>query len=473
MGIAATIASAVVVGTWTPSSNAAAKPRGKAASPCAAARALARNGRAKDAQAAYLALFKSKHVPACARAGLARLAQREISRAGALIHAGYRREAMKEIELARTATPGRRLPRELRRFVVAQRTFNRVRALDNAGMHETAKDVLDKYLDGLKHPRRRAAPRHLPQRVAPRHLPPGGIPADLEPLVKRKPSALHRTRVFVERETDTWKTLLVFAWILLALLVVVVLGRELRRRWRRWRRPRLSIVPFSGPGKDDDSSMARGFALELQEKLQNIGVELGGKRPDLTFPPKPGETLPASAVAAFPQLKYVDALIALIDRMIPSRDRSVTGFLQPATAAGVGASLAVARSDEQITSQVTLREVTYSELDGNDVAARYAVLLTPAAYWLWAVTAKTTPERRRTWKAHALFAAGVRLEEAGDLVTARRLYTDALGYDPPLPGVLLNLAVIEIREGAGADPVDVNEVMHGISHLLQALDELT
>jgi hypothetical protein len=367
---------------------------------------------------------------------------------------------MKEIELARTATPGRRLPPELRRFVVAQRTFNRVRALEKAGMHETAKDVLDKYLDAQ-------------QRAAPQHLPPGGVPADLKPLQEQKQSWLHHWRVWIERETDTWKTLLLVLWIVVALIGAAFLLRELWRRGRRWIRPRLSITPFSGPGKDDDSSMARGFALELQEKLQNIGVELGGKRPDLTFPPKPGETLPASAVAAFPQLKYVDALIALIDRMIPSRDRSVTGYLQPATAAGVGASLAVAGSDEQITSQVTLREVIYSELDGNDDAARYAVLLTPAAYWLWAVTAKTTPERRRSWNAHALFAAGVRLEEAGDLVTARRLYTDALGYDPPLPGVLLNLAVIEIREGAGADPVDVNEVMHGISHLQQAIDELT
>jgi tetratricopeptide (TPR) repeat protein len=134
--------------------------------PCAAAAALARVGRTADAQAAYLQLLRARPVRACATAGLARLARREISIAGVLIHAGYRAEAVSAIRMARAATPGARLPRELRRFLVAQHTFDVVRALDRAGRRKTAEQVL---LGGLVRYKRQT--------------PPGGVPPDMQLLL--------------------------------------------------------------------------------------------------------------------------------------------------------------------------------------------------------------------------------------------------------------------------------------------------
>jgi hypothetical protein len=310
--------------------------------------------------------------------------------------------------MARSATPAAPLPPELHHFIGAHRTFERVRALDQAGFHEAAVAQLHRFLELRPNPA-------------------GGIPPDMKPLLQGH-SWLHRIRAWVERETDSWKALLTLLWMLLVVVGVFLVAREIWRRVGRLRKPRLSIAKFSGNG-DVASGLAEGFSLELQEAVQNVGVEMGGTRPDLTLPPKPApDELPSSITTAFPQMKFVDALVALIDRLIPSRDRSLSGYLQGSTSAGVGASLALAGDDGRISNQITLRQSEFgpsptgTQADADD----YATLLLPATYWLLAANSGSFDVQPSKWRPRALFAAGARLQEADDLGEARRLYAEAM-----------------------------------------------
>jgi hypothetical protein len=432
-----------------------------AASPCSKAFALSREGRVAAAEAAFRVLFGRKKVPPCARHGL-RTWLRETSRAGALIHAGFRKEAMKEIKLAQMARPGAPLPKELRHFVRAQRKFDTAHALEKTGFRSAAEDTLNSLVKN-------------------KHDPAGGVPADLEHLrASKEHPFLHRLRTWFERETDDGKTLL---WMLLVGFVGYFVARELVRRLWRLQRPRLSISAFAGAGAEDVSEVSKGFALELQEAIQNLGALLGGTRPDITLPPKPFE-LPTSVTTVFPQFGYATALIAVVNRLIPSIDRELTGYLQPATTRGAGATLVLARESGGIRHQVTLRQADYGKVVPGAAAgaADFAVLLRPATYWVrvattrrrWGDVLRRRPRQPFSrWQAYALLDAGVRAEEDGEPPTvAKRFYEDALKQEPPLPEVLLNLGGLEIREGASSEPPDSDEILRGINHIAEAMEVL-
>jgi tetratricopeptide (TPR) repeat protein len=456
--VAVTLGTVAIAGFWPTLSF--------ASNPCAAAQELAKAGRKADALAAYLQLLKSKPVPACARAGVNKRVRSKFNAAGALLHAGFRAEALKEIEAALqlAATPSTAIPPELRRYLIAERTFDRVRGLDKAGFHEAAADALSVYLS-----RARTPAGGIPSPPA------GGIPSDLRPLLQghnRPP--LYRLRTWIERETGNGKTLL---WVFLVLVGSYLVLRELLRRVLR---PRVAISPFSGAEKSGDDELGTGFAVELQSTIENSGDETGGTRPDLTLPGSPAGSLPASVTAAFPPLNFFGGLVDLVNSLIPSRDKALTGHLHPVTAEGVGASLVFAREGNgRIIEQVMLRQRTYGPVPPNGngkVSARdYAVLHSPASYWLREVVPRSW--RRRVvgafsepeppWQAKALFAAGARLQEAGNADHARRLYTESLGYAPPIPDVLINLGGIEMKKGS-AD-LDLYEVARGIAHLEQGV----
>jgi hypothetical protein len=201
-----------------------------------------------------------------------------------------------------------------------------------------------------------------------------------------------------------------------------------------------------------------------------VGVAHGGVRPDLVLPDEPSVKA-GDLTTAFPQLRFVDALLTLFDRVVPSRGQKVIGHLQPATAEGVGASILFASAGGNIQSQVTLREADYGPSpkgSGPPQPDDYAVLLPPATYWL--LNEIGGPEALSpNWRAHALFASGARLQEANDMTRARQLYEEALQYSPPLSDVLINLGGIEIKAGASASPPDLDQISRGIHRLLQAL----
>lgn len=419
---------------------------GATGDPCAAAAALVKVGRTEDAQTAYLALFKAKPVPACAPAGLRRLGRREFSTAGALIHGGYRNEAIERIAAGKAASPTAPVPVELRRFVVARHTFERVRELQSEGLDAVAEDTLRDYLKG-------------------RPTPAGGMPADMTALLQEPDRPrLRRAQVWIERQTDSGKALL---WLLAIVVGTYLIVREIYRR--RLRRPRLSIAPFAAGS--DEKDIATGFGQELQEAIANVGVLMGGRRPDLTLPPKPAEPLPAAVTAALPQLKFVEAVIAFLPTLIPSRDHLLSGYLQPKTATGVGASMALVAEGGKVGRQITIRQGDYGPVPSTaeSGASDYAVLLPPATYWARAAISGASDP----WRPRALFDAGARLQQAGDVAFARRLYFQSLSYAPPIPGVLVNLAAIEIKEGADPLHFDIRAIERGVARLEQALEYLS
>jgi tetratricopeptide (TPR) repeat protein len=401
-------------------------------------------GRYAEAQAAYLKLYKSKPVPRCAIKGLRDLAAaHEFSSASALIESGLRDEALKKIQSARAAAPSAEPPTDVVSFLIAKQIFDEVEALDKAGFHRTARERLRDYLEGTPKPA-------------------GGIPPESAILRQDQlPNRAQRLSAWAERNTDEGKNLL---WALLVATGVVVVVLELARRLRRL----VSFATFTGPAKDDDPTLSRSFSSELREAVANIGVAHGGVRPDLVLPEERKDAT-ADLSTAFPQLRFLGGIVALLDRIVPSRGRQVTGHLQPATDAGVGTSIALSRAGGKILGQVTLRQGEYAPLPATGRAAGdasdYASLIAPATYWLLnelSAEEKLPPD----WRAHALFASGARLQEAGDMRHARQLYEEALEYTPPLRDAQLNLAGIEIKEGASAEPPDVAQIARGIQRLL-------
>lgn len=417
---------------------------------CRAAAALAKVGRTEDAQAAYLALVQATPPAACAEAGLRRLARREFFAAGGLIHSGFRDEAMKRIEAGRAASPAAPVPLEVRRFVGAQRTFEKVRALRDAGKRDEARDTLGDYIEKLDE--------------RGQETPAGGLPADMKALLDDNEGRLSRAL----RHLGGWledQGLLLLAVVLLG--VVLVLAEVIPRLFRLVR-PRDTFGTFSGGQKDD--GLATAFAEELRVAVNEPGVALGGRRVDIAMP-KTATPLPQSVTVALPQLGIVDALVALAPRVIPSRDRTVTGYLQPATAKGVGTSIRLAKTNGAAIREITLRQADYGPVPPSGTtagASDYATLLPAATYWVRSALSKN-PGR---WRPQALFAAGVYQHQAGQIPHARRLYEAALAYTPPIPGVLINLGLLDVQMGSDLEKPDLEAIARGVRYVEQALEIL-
>ncbi len=269
--------------------------------------------------------------------------------------------------------------------------------------------------------------------------------------------------------------------VVLILAVIGTVGLLLRGRMVARRRGSLIVTELAATGDMKDTGFGAAATEALKVRLNELGSE-DVVRVDLATGASGALTLPAQVTTQLSQASLVTAILSLIDVMLPPKEWSLKGHLEPEVRGRVAISLTLMEG-KHVARATSLRESDFSIWDGapQDVVSarqsssndyeRYDRLITPAAVWLYYQTrdfvspdGSTAPRRGDSsadasvkrapapfgvadWQSYALTAAGAELQAANDAKGARTLYARALGLEPKNRMALFNLGVLDIRDG--------------------------
>ena len=353
--------------------------------------------------------------------------------ARALKLAGYPNAAGSVVAATIAATPDSDLPDDLR-------------SLSDAGLHLAAAGALQRAgLDAESRAELKAA-------------------LELDPTLKvpDELAAPYRRQTFWRRALGRYGPALRTAVeVVLAALATAALLLLSVRALARFQ-ARLTVNAFADTPESKVGSETTNAVRENYHRLRN---DEGGTK--LNYVASPGEAFtepPKAVVDAYPQVGLIFALLGIIDRLLPSRSRDVSGSIRPRDAVrGVGLTLTFARRYGKVFEETTLWESDFGPPrpqggKGTDQAA-YDRLAVPAAVWLIYFGAKhslkvhltpwnTKPFeilRTRDWMSYALFAVGADLQKRGDNAGAQRSYRAALGREQTNRGAQFDLAIIELQ----------------------------
>lgn len=240
----------------------------------------------------------------------------------------------------------------------------------------------------------------------------------------------------------------------LVVLLVVFFGLRI---WSL-SRPRLCFMEF-GSGEDagvgpGPSTMLRALIRVEVHRLAAI-AQLPDGRPlrfDLAGPYEDHYDLGSVSDGLPPVWKQVVALVGLIISQFGSKARVVTGILLPRERVVLG--IETIHGGVRRTDMIALDDLEFPDPQNRSLTQ----LALPAAAWIILASYRDatlggTPD----WRSYTAFAAGYawqRRGEAGDLIQARRLYTEAC-QDPRNTAAAVNLAALEQvdeREDAARPP---------------------
>jgi hypothetical protein len=267
------------------------------------------------------------------------------------------------------------------------------------------------------------------------------------------------------------------AVLVLAVTVAVVMlvgGRFVARR-----RGILVVTELAAGGELQTTGYGAAATNALKVRLEELRLE-DAVRVDLATGASGELKLPAAVGAQLSQASLIDAVLSLIDLVLPPNEWRLSGYLEPATNGQVAISLTLNRG-RRVAQATSLRESDFSTGDPErpDVVsarpatvdyARYARLITPAAVWLYYQTRELTKHRHSAvyrwtvglvrkraeapapfcvtdWQSYALTAIGAELQAADNANGARTLYAQALSLEPKNRMAIFNLGVLDIRDG--------------------------
>jgi tetratricopeptide (TPR) repeat protein len=255
---------------------------------------------------------------------------------------------------------------------------------------------------------------------------------------------------------DRWDAgkVAVEALVLLTLLAVLLLlaWQVLQAARTFWRGGRVLISSF-------DSATARlgeGFADVLKENVTQSAGNRPHHRLDLVSKWADPVSLPTELSTLAPSAGLLDALINLLLKLVPTRDREVTGFIHESSPFGPGVSLWLERRSGGVRDGLTLWKSDYdfpppaggaSDADGSSCY----LLAFPAAVWLLKQMDRDGRLRdlgTDDWQSYAAFGIGSEWQQLGDHEKASAHYRKALAYDPENRAALVNLAKLELWKAA-------------------------
>lgn len=252
---------------------------------------------------------------------------------------------------------------------------------------------------------------------------------------------------------------------LVSVLLVIAIALLGYAVWRRMMSASLVVRPFLDGAVD--VKVGAGMASLVEERLVgalrrkgrgDAGYDLDRVDIDIELLAEDDDLAKAmERLADVPQLRLVGALIALIERMLPSRGLSAAGELLPAGGKGVGVALALYKGS-RLNSRSSLweHEVSLwfpgegrggprserSASSAPDHAAHYG-LAAPAAWWVQYEAARIFDRHVSlvTNSAPSFSLVGVALahERQGNVEDAEDAYASALTLDPGNVAALFNL----------------------------------
>lgn len=392
--------------------------------------------RLAEADAAYQAILETTPNSLCAIAG--HRASSDLLAAEQLDTTGLGSDASSLITDAIKVRPRTPIPTFLLRGARAARAYTTALALQRGGYHDAAVSILQQALA--------AYPNYPPSKVM--------TAQDAAALKDVRPG--HRA----VWQSETWLSVQDVVIGLFGLFVLaLLLGGLLRWLVRQIQGGRFMIRAFETTS--GSSSDGKGFAAVVGDYVHRLGSIGGAEGPDRVSKWGDPMTFPTDLTAAVPQIGLINALLSLMNRFIPSRDRTLVGLLHSDQSGTVGVSLTLENRDNYVLGDRPIWSGDFGLTRATAVApAPPAVgrvppsdrpeLLYPLAYpvavWaFWKLVHQPEQLGTRDWQSYALFGIGEEFDSLGQFEDAKRSYLEALSLDPQNKPALINLANLLLK----------------------------
>ncbi|MGO9889303.1 MAG: hypothetical protein ACLP0L_15500 [Solirubrobacteraceae bacterium] len=301
------------------------------------------------------------------------------------------------------------------------------------------------------------------------------IPADIRGLEQR----LGWWRLFLGDVGPPARTALELLIGVLAVIAVALLAfQAVTALVRRGRPPTYAVGTVSGVASADVPRHTAAIKAELSglsaHTLGPLWIRRAGTEEQAI-------SIPTAITTTIPDATLLEALVSLLDRLLPRRLTKVNlAALPEDPTRGVGLTVEVATRSGRVRNTQTIWESDYYHLakapststnNGHtavpdakqganadkatevsaetDAASRLERLLLPAAVWLaYQPQIRTsTPLWTTKWESYAHFAVAERAQGAGDVKFALLAYSSAIDHDRENRLALLNLAGLKLYRG--------------------------
>jgi len=366
-------------------------------------------------------------------------------------------EALKALILS---NPSGRLPAQATQQARANQGFAVAAALEQKGYHAAALQALQQTLTTF----------------------PGAIPTDnVSTLLGPERPIWAPDWAYANR---AWFIAALAAALLLVLIVLLAL-----RAWvasGRWfGGGRLMVATFQAG--DASAQYGDGFAAAVRDHIRRLTTSHGPDRIDMVSKWGDPATVPAALSSIAPQATFIGAIVGQIAKLLPNRDKSLTGFLHTSGGSIAGLSLSLESADGRVLNRRTIWMTDYAPLPAGASSAAPAKavqpslfrrfldlvrpgsphqpagaaapalsamypLAYPAAVWaLWAFDGKKAAKLgTRTWQSFANFGIGAAFQEQAQYDQAEHFYLRALADDHQNEAAKFNLAVLRLEQTSAA-----------------------
>jgi tetratricopeptide (TPR) repeat protein len=281
-----------------------------------------------------------------------------------------------------------------------------------------------------------------------------------------------------------------------AFLVVFLAGFFILRIWGwSFAKPLLNINSFkdNSVGQkcgDEMSALVRSSFFGFSAAKGSSITRISGNVEGVTLPATVQQSLPGGLNATF-----VQALFSLLEKLLPPRSYSVEGSLLSSERKGAGLAIRVERKGRDVDS-ITLWSADFcldsrgesmwpgTEAEGQESKGKFEALAEYAAIWLFfrftdgyglrsnlrrKTRRKSVQQRLGTtsWRAYALFRAGLSAERQKCSDDAKALYVAAMRADPGLSIAKINMAQLIWREAIKETPAKNKKLIQMAQELLE------
>lgn len=218
-------------------------------------------------------------------------------------------------------------------------------------------------------------------------------------------------------------------------------------------KPRLDVQNFV---TETAESIGEGLAAMIEEQIHNINPQKLRQSPQIVVGSTEEIKIPDDISSLAPPLKFFSLLIDILP-LIPWKAYTLSGYLQPQLANGVGITLQLKKQKGDLVANCTFWQQDYEpeinvKQENSQKTEAYYCLAEPVAIWTLFQLPETKYSLKNSleinnWQSYAFFRSGVYWRQLDDKEKARIMFLKAIQVEPSNYFALCNLGILDTEAG--------------------------
>lgn len=218
-------------------------------------------------------------------------------------------------------------------------------------------------------------------------------------------------------------------------------------------KPRLDVQNFV---TETSESIGEGIAAMIEDQIHNVNPQSIRQSPQIVVGSTEEIKISEDISSLAPLLKFFSLLIDILP-LIPWKAYTLSGYLQPQLANGVGITLQLKKQKGDLVANCTFWQQDYEpeinvKQENSQKTEAYYCLAEPVAIWTLFQLSETKSSLENSleinnWQSYAFFRSGVYWRQLDEKEKARIMFLKAIQVEPSNYFALCNLGILDTEAG--------------------------